>query len=46
MVSGELENDLLASQTLVDGAEGVELVLQRGGVLGIKETREGKGEIR
>lgn len=38
VVSGELEDDLLAGQTTVDGNEGVELVLQRGRVLGIEEA--------
>jgi hypothetical protein len=39
VVSGELEDDLLAGQTTVDGNEGVELVLQRGRVLGIEEAK-------
>jgi hypothetical protein len=38
MVSGELKDDLLASQTLVDSNESIELVLQRGRVLGIEEA--------
>jgi hypothetical protein len=37
-VSGELKDNILASQLAVDGREGVELVLQRGGILGIQET--------
>ena len=39
MVNGELEGDLLAGQTAVDSHEGIELVLQRGGVLGIEEAK-------
>jgi hypothetical protein len=35
---GELENDILASKLAVDGREGVKLVLQRGGILGVKEA--------
>jgi hypothetical protein len=42
MVSGELEDNLLAGQTTVDGNEGVELVLQRGRVLGIEEASGSK----
>jgi hypothetical protein len=42
VVSGELEDDLLAGQTAVDSAEGIELVLQRGGVLGIEEANYSK----
>lgn len=38
MVSRELEDNLLSGQTTVDGAESIELVLQGGGVLGIKEA--------
>ena len=38
MVSGELEDNLLSGQAAVDGAEGIELVLQGGRVLGIKEA--------
>lgn len=40
MVSGELEDNLLSGQAAVDGAEGIELVLQGGRVLGIKEAIE------
>jgi hypothetical protein len=35
--NGELENDLLAGKTAVDGREGIELVFQGGGILGIEE---------
>lgn len=38
VVSGELEDNLLSGQAAVDGAEGIELVLQGGRVLGIKEA--------
>jgi len=38
VVSGELEDNLLSGQAAVDGAESIELVLQGGRVLGIKET--------
>jgi len=38
VVSGELEDNLLSGQTLVDSAEGIELVLQGGRVLGVKEA--------
>ena len=38
-MGGELEDNLLAGQTTVDGNEGIELVLQRGGVLGIEEAK-------
>lgn len=34
----ELENNVLAGELLVDRAEGVQLVFQRSGILGIQET--------
>jgi hypothetical protein len=45
LLSGELEVDVLAGQSSVDGREGVELVLEEVGVLGVKEARE-KQHIR
>ena len=44
MVDGELKDDLLAGQTTVDGNEGIELVLQRGGVLGIEEAIDSRNK--
>lgn len=38
-VGRELEDNSLASELLVHGRESIELVLQRGGILGIKETK-------
>lgn len=37
-VSRELESNILASELLVNSSEGIELVLERGGILSIKET--------
>lgn len=36
---GELEVDILAGQSSVDGREGVKLVLEEVGVLGVKEAK-------
>jgi hypothetical protein len=38
-VGREFKNNILASQLAVDRSEGVELVFQRGGILGIQEAR-------
>jgi hypothetical protein len=39
--SREFKDNILASELLVDSREGVELVLKRSGILGVKEDLEG-----
>jgi hypothetical protein len=39
-VSRELKDNILASELLVNSREGIELILERSGILSIKETKK------
>lgn len=45
LVGRELKVDILASELLVDGGKGVDLVLKGGGILGVKEDLDDLGAI-